>query len=386
MTSSALLGDDRRGPAPSIAPVPGAGPQPASGTGPPSAGQRAPYADSLPAGLVPVAFSFRHRRVRLLDLSGVDCREHNFRATAERWLATHPDLTPVEMTWPEYLAAARQTPCEPLGGIVFNVARCGSTLLANILGALPGAVVLKESTTVALLIRQLLAAPTERERQELAEVLTATLPLYGRLAGTGVGGAHATGRVFLKPHSSLTVGAGPLLDLFPETPAIFLYRHPNDVVASMLAKPPYGGLYDLPREEVVPGFPSLADAPTDLTPAGFHAHLWRSPVQTALALPPERLLFLDYAELVTKPLVAISRLTEHLRIDLSSETAADTAAQMAAVMGVYAKDASGTERFDSAGTHRRPPLNAAQHADVQTVVGDLYAQLEARRQAQTHHP
>lgn len=340
----------------------------------------------LAAGLVPVAVSSTRRRIRLLQLGGVLGSEQSFRHTVSRWRAHHPELQPVELSWSVFMARATQTPMPPPAGFVFNVARCGSTLLANILGALPGAVVLKESTTVALLIRQLLAAPTERERQELAEVLTATLPLYGRLAGTGVGGAHATGRVFLKPHSSLTVGAGPLLDLFPETPAIFLYRHPNDVVASMLAKPPYGGLYDLPREEVVPGFPSLADAPTDLTPAGFHAHLWRSPVQTALALPPERLLFLDYAELVTKPLVAISRLTEHLRIDLSSETAADTAAQMAAVMGVYAKDASGTERFDSAGTHRRPPLNAAQHADVQTVVGDLYAQLEARRQAQTHHP
>lgn len=338
----------------------------------------------LPAGLVPVAFAFSHRRVRLLDLRGIDCREYNFRASAERWTAEHPDRIPVEIPWSEYLTAAHQTPCTPLGGLVFNVARCGSTLLANMLDTLPGAVVLKESTTVALLIRGLLNAQTTAEHQEIAELLRVSLPLYGRLARAPADGAIAglstelpEPRVFVKPHSSLTVGAGALLELFPETPAIFLYREPEAVVASMVARPPYGGLFDLPREEVVPGFPSLADAPADLSPAGFHAHLWRSPVEAALTLPPERLLFLDYAELVADPVAAIGRLTRRLGIDPSSETVAG----MSSVMGVYAKDVSGQQRFDAAGAHRRPPLDAAQLADVRAVVGDLYEQLEARRRA-----
>jgi hypothetical protein len=332
-------------------------------------------------GLVPVAFAFRHRRVRLLDLRGADCREQNFRATAERWVAEHPDLTPVEMTWSAYLAAARETRCRPLGGIIFNVARCGSTLLANMLGVLPGSVVLKESTTVAMLIRRQQTAPTVAERQELAELLTVSLPLFGRLAPAPRGRQSAellTARVFVKPHSSLTAYAGWVLDLLPETPAIFLYRDPSDVVASMLAKPPYGGLYDLPREEVTPGFPSLAGAPADLSPAGFHAHLWRSPVEAALALPPDRLLYFNYAELVTDPVAAIGRITRHLGIEPSPETVA----QMAGVMGVYAKDAGG-QQFDATGTHRRPPLRADQRADVESVVGDLYQKLAARRKAQT---
>lgn len=335
----------------------------------------------LPAGLVPVAFSFTRLRVRLLDFSGVELHEQSFRQTAERWQADHPQLTPVEMSWSAYLTAARQTPGSPLAGFLFNVARCGSTLLANMLGALPGSVVVKESATVALLVRRLLAARTEPERQEIADLLTTTLPLYNQIAS--VPGDSATASqpapcVFVKPHSSLMVGAATLLELFPEAPAIFLYRNPFEVVASMLAKPPYGGLYDLPREEVVPGFPSLAGAPACVSRAGFHAHLWRSPVEAALALPPERLLFMDYAELVADPVAAIGRLTDYLRIKPSPETVA----RLAGLMGTYSKDASGQTRFDGAGEHHRPSLDADQRAEVRMVAGDLYDQLEARRYGQ----
>jgi hypothetical protein len=369
MTSSALLKDDRRGPVIQ------------ADTG--SAGGQ--QGTVLAAGLAPVAFSFGHRRVRLLDFGGADLREHNFRETAERWTIENPQLTPVEMGWPEYLAAARETACPPVAGFLFNVARCGSTLLANMLDVLPGSVVLKESGTVTMLLRRLVSASSEAERLDLAELLTVTLPLYGRLTGSAAtegsagdpAGEPSTPRLFVKPHSSAMVGAETLLELFPDTPAIFLYREPGEVVASMLANAPYGGLYDLPRAQVASGFPSLAGAPADLSPAGFYAHLWRSPVEDALALPPDRVLFLDYAELVNGPVAVIRRTTGHLGIPTTPETVA----RMAGAMRVYAKDASGQTPFDAAGTHRRPPLDAAQLADVHSVVGDLHNRLEDRRRA-----
>jgi len=225
---------------------------------------------------------------------------------------------------------------------------------------------------VTMLLRRLVSAASETERLELTELLTVTLPLYGRLAGSD--DARSAPRLFVKPHSSATVGAGALLRLFPQTPAIFLYREPREVVASMLARPPYGGLYDVPRELVTPGFLSLAGAPADLSRAGFHAHLWRSPVEDALALPPDRVLFLEYAELVSDPVAVIERMTAHLGIAATPETVA----RMSGVMRVYAKDASGQTPFDATGTHRRPPLDAAQLADVQGIVGDLYTQLADR--------
>ena len=159
---------------------------------------------------------------------------------------------------------------------------------------------------------------------------------------------------------------------------MFLYRQPGAVVASMLAMAPYGGLYDQPREQTVTVFPSLATVPPNLSQAAFYAHLWCSPVEAVLALPSDQFLLIDYAELVSGPAVVIRRLTRHVGLSASPETVA----LMVGVMGVYAKDASGQVPFDVAGAHRRPPLSAAQHDDVTSVVGNLYARLEARRREQ----
>lgn len=331
---------------------------------------------ALPAGLLPVAFSFGRRQVRLLDLTGVECRAQTFRQTVERLAAERPDRAPVEIDFATFCAAALQTCQRQPAGFVFNVARCGSTLLANMLAAPARHVVVKESGTVSVLMRRLLTAADDGTRRELEALLTCTLPLFGRLAGHGV--PNRVPRLFVKPHSWATGLASTIARLFPSSPSIFLYREPAGVVTSMLAHAPFGGLYDQPRQQTVVGFPSLADAPAELSPAAFHAHLWRSPVEAALARPPDQLLLVDYAELTSDPAATLARVTRHFGIDPAPETIA----QMLGATGVYAKDASGQIPFDGQGTHHRPPLNAAQHADVTSVVGDLYERLTARRQAQ----
>jgi hypothetical protein len=329
----------------------------------------------LTDGLVPVAFSFDRRRVRLLDLRGVDGREHTFRQTVERWVADHPPSIPFETDWPTFVEAALRTPLPPPTGFIFNVARCGSTLLANMLAAPGDHVVLKESSTVSMLLRQLLVDTTGAKRQELEALLAATVPLFGRIAASPVGSPSP--RLFVKPHSLFTAAASTTTRLFPETPAIFLYRHPEEVVASMLANAPYGGLYHQPHDEIVDLFPVLATVSPDLTPAAFYAHLWRAPVEAALSLPPDRLQLVDYAELVSSPDGCIERLTRHLGLSLSP----DAIARMSSVGGVYAKDAEGRVPFDAT-THRRSPLSTAQRAEVAMVVDDAYGRLTARRRAQ----
>lgn len=339
--------------------------------------------------LSPVAFSFGQRRVRLLDLDGIDLREHAFLTAVRKLAEAHPERQAVELDWSDYVAAARQHPILPPAGFLFNVARCGSTLLANMLDAVPGTLTLKESGTIAALLHHLLRTTSaDAECQEVRALLAVTISELGRLAvppgrsGAARDRAGSDGvdrRVFVKPHSWATLMAGSLMTLFPTTPALFLYRDPFEVVASMLAKSPYGNLRDHPTDAVASLFPSLAGSPADLPPASFYAHLWRSPVEAALALPPDRLMLVDYAELARRPRVSIERLAQYFRLDLSTEASA----RLIAVMDVYAKDVTGAARFDAQGAHRRPPLTTEQHTDVQIVVGDLYAQLTARRQTQT---
>ena len=331
---------------------------------------------TLAVGLVPVAFSFARRRVRLLDLAGADCRERSFRHTVARRVADHPHVTAIESTWSTFIPAARQVPLPMPSGFIFNVARCGSTLLANMLAAPPGHVMLKESSTVGMLLNRLLIATNEPERHELEELLTATVPLFGGLAGRSQD--RLAPRLFVKPHSLSTAAADLLLRRFPSTPAVFLYRDPNEVVASMLAAAPYEGLHDRPSGEIGELFPVLAALPPDLSPAAFYAHLWRSPVEAALELPPDRLLLIDYAELVGPPEAIIGRLARHFGLEESPEIVA----RMSGVTGFYSKDESGQVPFDATGAHYRPPPGARQRADVAGVVGALYDRLCDRRCAQ----
>ena len=349
------------------------GDDPRPSTGP---AETRPHRSGLADGLVPVAFSFSRQIVRLCDLRGIDGREQSFRHSVARWMADHPQLTPIEMAWSAFVTAAGQTSRPAPAGFIFNVARCGSTLLANMLTAPCGHVTLKESSTIGVLLRELLVAESEAERLQLEELLALTLPLFGRIAGPPDGRPGA--RLCVKPHSLSTVSAGTLLRLFPNTPAVFLYRKPMEVVASMLTKAPYGGLYDRPREETLANFPALATISPDLPAAAFYAHLWSSPVEAVLALPSDRILLIDYAELSSNPHAVIRRLTRQFGIDQSAETIAT----MSDVTRVYAKDVSGLTAFDAAGAHRRPPPSAAQRAEVSLVADDLYARLEARRRAQ----
>jgi hypothetical protein len=129
---------------------------------------------------------------------------------------------------------------------------------------------------------------------------------------------------------------------------------------------------------VVEIFPSLKTVPPDLSPAAFYAHLWCSAVDAAMALPLERLLLIDYDELVSNSTGVIRRLTRHLGLSESPEMIA----RMSGALRVYAKDAGGEQSFDAARAHARPPLLADQRLEVAGVVEDRYARLEALRWAQ----
>ena len=343
----------------------------------------------LAAGLVPVAVSSTRRRIRLLQLGGVLGSEQSFRHTVSRWRAHHPELQPVELSWSVFMARATQTPMPPPAGFVFNVARCGSTLLANMLSAPAGCLTLKESSTVGVLLRELQLAESDAERLEIETLLGQVIPLYAGLGLPvlsesaplpGAPDAAATGppRLFVKPHSLSTDAADALLRVFPQTPAIFLFRNPVEVVASMLAHAPYGDLYAQPRDAMVATFPQLAALPAGLSRTAFYAALWCLPVAAALRLPAERVLLVEYAELVARPRAVIERLARHLGLSLDTHAVE----AMLTASGVYAKDASGQAAFDAAGRHRRPPLDPAARAEVQLMTGDLLAQLTARQRAQ----
>ena len=323
----------------------------------------------IPAGFMPVAIDLNGRRVRLLDLRGVDCREYWFPQTVRRWREEHPEAAQVELDLEAFAAAARLDPGRPPAGFIFHVGRCGSTLLANMLAVPDDHLVIKESATVSILLQRLLEPADDAQRQEAEALIALALPSMARSEpGT-------ERRLFFKLSTWDIQLADSLHRLFPTTPALFLYRDAPSVVASRLASPHDRSLAERPGAIQERLFPSLRAAPRELSAVGFRAHMWRSAVEAALTVPPHRLLMLDYADLVADPAPILACLLAHFGLRNGHEIVA----AMCAVQRIYSKDPDGRAEFDPAGAHYRPRLDSAQEAEVAAVIGDLPRRLADRR-------
>lgn len=116
----------------------------------------------------------------------------------------------------------------PLGldGGIFHMSRCGSTLMARQFAALPNTVALSEPAV----FQAVLDSP-HGTRAERARWLRALMFLFGE------GFRPAAPRFVVKWPILLSRYADEVCAAFPETPGIFLYRHPVEVLVSILERP-----------------------------------------------------------------------------------------------------------------------------------------------------
>ena len=129
-------------------------------------------------------------------------------------------------------ANASDPGCEPRGG-VFHQARCGSTLISNMLAALPGAYCYSESGSIL----HLLTAPAVADLPEEARIrfLRVLLAAYGRplVAAAANGDTLApTAGVYLKFQSRLALHLPTWRAAFPASPWAFVHRNGTEILAS----------------------------------------------------------------------------------------------------------------------------------------------------------
>lgn len=122
------------------------------------------------------------------------------------------------------LERAQSHPGIPLKGIVFHMSRCGSTLASQWLTALPDSVVLSEPEPLDTLLQW----PAPYSNTETIQAL---------LAALGQPRRESDRRLFLKTDCWHTAHIDRLLTAFPDTPWVFLYRNPVEVLVSQQRMP-----------------------------------------------------------------------------------------------------------------------------------------------------
>ncbi|WP_426752657.1 sulfotransferase family protein [Myxococcus sp. Y35] len=125
----------------------------------------------------------------------------------------------------ELVARHARQPGLPVRGLVFHMSRCGSTLVAQLLAALPRHVVLSEAGPVDTVLRahQHLPGVTDAQRIEWLRAVVGAL---------GQQRFPEERAVFLKLDAWHVLELPLLQRAFPGVPWMFLYRDPVEVMAS----------------------------------------------------------------------------------------------------------------------------------------------------------
>jgi hypothetical protein len=288
---------------------------------------------------------------------GIRCTHPFYRETMTA--ATGPRReTPLE----DLDRLAQQLPGRAPDGLIFHLSRCGSTLVSQMLAALPQHTVLSEPAPVNDILwpgDDDALPPADRRASLLASVirvLTRSRP--------------NDEAAFIK------CDAWHLLDLplfrrvFPRTPVVLVYRDPLEIIVS---HQPRRGIHMIPGQLDGPRlgvpFPPLTASGLDTFAARVLARL----MDAALTHLPDTALLLHHREL---PAAGLDRLLSHFQLDIPPAARAS----MLASASFHAKQPGIPYAPDSAVRQASAPPALRILAEEHT--GALYAQLESRRAAQ----
>lgn len=127
------------------------------------------------------------------------------------------------------IAGAEGADSLPIAGLILHMSRCGSTLLAQMLAAAPGTVVVSEPEPFDAVLQW--ARQPGVERGEAIATLRAIAAALGRRR------APDARRVVFKLDAWHTLSLPLLREAFPGVPWLYLYRNPTEVLASQLREP-----------------------------------------------------------------------------------------------------------------------------------------------------
>lgn len=125
---------------------------------------------------------------------------------------------------PELNEISRDDPGIPPSGFVFHMSRCGSTLISQMLAALPETIVVSESPALDEVCRLSI------EHTQKVQLLRSALSVYARPR-------FGESRFFVKFDCWMTRDLPLIREAFPGVPWVFIFRDPVEVIVSHMREP-----------------------------------------------------------------------------------------------------------------------------------------------------
>lgn len=315
------------------------------------------------AGYLPIKVDLVSSTVTLGRLATNDFRETWYDDTVR---ARPPDEITTAPARAFLEQGADLIPAAPLR-LIGHVSRCGSTLLSNLLGLRSRTLVLKEPDFVTDVVHQIALTPDPADQQTYAALLAGLLVYTCHAANSNERAS------VIKVTSWTTPVVMTCLQGHVDTTWLLQWREAHEMVASNLSAPPsWGTVSERGRaaRRAMRLQPSLTDE------VELYTSVWTK-VVAAFAEAPDGVRYrtLAYDELVSdkeRCLLAVETWFGlpggHRPPGYSEESVR------------YSKGAVG-ERFDGAGTHRRPDLDHAALRRVQefSTASDAWLRTSARR-------
>jgi hypothetical protein len=259
-----------------------------------------------------------------------------------------------------------RTPIEGLAGIspglrpdgfVFHTARCGSTVVTQMLAASPRNLVLSEPRPVDSVLR-LTASRTER-----IDWLRSLVGALGRPPRGEVN--------YVLKLDAWSVLALPLIRAaFPETPWLFLYRDPVEILVSQLS---HRGAHMVPGALPPDLFGLEPDSVVTMASEEYCARVLGAICEAALDGEDERAMFVEYREL---PDVVVGPIAELFGLEI-------TPAERRAALAAARLDAKNPVLpFEDDSAEKRALATAAVREAAERWVGEPYRRLEEARRRQ----
>ncbi len=258
----------------------------------------------------------------------------------ERWAAESPGIAP--------------------SGFIFHVSRCGSTLVSNLLGDLDRSLKLSEPSPLDFLARLRTRWPQIPEEQQIVW-------MRAMLSALAQQGAPEQRSLVVKLPAWNSADIPLYRRAFPETPAIFVYREPVEVLVSALRERPADFIPGtLPLDRLRLTFPQAVSMAPEEYVAHVLAHLYEAGIRFH---DPKQMLLVNYRQLPDAIENAIAPF-----FDLDLEAAERS--QLRAQTGIHAKH---RRPFAEDSVQKQASAAEAIRSVAQQRLQPLYAELEMLR-------